>query len=75
MLEYTFSKGWIEDLEPEPLPRDMLQRSTRFERLVRSAFIQDKIGVANVAEMFQIPVEEATELTAQWMAPQHAPVG
>lgn len=62
----------MEDLEPEPLPLDMLQRSTRFERLVYSAFIQDKIGVAKVAELFQITVDEAKERTAAWMAPKHA---
>jgi Zn-dependent peptidase ImmA (M78 family)/DNA-binding XRE family transcriptional regulator len=61
-------------LEPEPLPPDMLQRSTRFERLVYSAFIQDKIGIAKVAEVFQITVDEAKELTAAWMAPNHAVV-
>jgi Zn-dependent peptidase ImmA (M78 family)/DNA-binding XRE family transcriptional regulator len=65
----------MEELEPEPLPRDMLQRSTRFERLVRSAFLQGKIGTAKVAEMLQISVEEATEQTAQWVAPEHALVG
>jgi Zn-dependent peptidase ImmA (M78 family)/DNA-binding XRE family transcriptional regulator len=65
----------MEDLEPEPLPPDMLQRSTRFARLVRSAFIQDKIGVAKVAEMFQVPVDEAKEITAKWMAPEHDVVG
>jgi Zn-dependent peptidase ImmA (M78 family) len=65
----------MEELEPELLPRDMLQRSTRFERLVRSAFLQGKIGIAKVAEMLQISVEEATEQTAQWVAPEHALVG
>ena len=65
----------MEELEPELLPRDMLQRSTRFERLVRSAFLQGKIGTAKVAEMLQISVEEATEQTAQWVAPEHALVG
>jgi Zn-dependent peptidase ImmA (M78 family)/transcriptional regulator with XRE-family HTH domain len=64
----------MEDLEPEPLPPEMLQRSTRFARLVYSAFIQEKIGVAKVAEMFQVTVEEAKEITAAWMAPQHAVV-
>jgi Zn-dependent peptidase ImmA (M78 family) len=47
-------------LEPEPLPPAMLQRSTRFERLVYSAFMQDKIGIAKVAEVFQITVDEAS---------------
>jgi Zn-dependent peptidase ImmA (M78 family)/transcriptional regulator with XRE-family HTH domain len=65
----------MEELEPELLPRDMLQRSTRFERLVRSAFLQGKIGVAKVAEMLQISVEEATEQTAHWVAPEHDLVG
>jgi hypothetical protein len=49
----------------------MLQRSTRFERLVYSAFIQEKIGAAKVAELFQITVDEAKETTAAWMAPDH----
>jgi Zn-dependent peptidase ImmA (M78 family)/DNA-binding XRE family transcriptional regulator len=61
----------MEDLEPEPLAPDMLQRSTRFERLVYSAFIQEKIGAAKVAELFQITVDEAKETTAAWMAPDH----
>jgi len=65
-------RATMADLEPEPLAPGMLQRSTRFERLVYSAFVQEKIGVAKVAELFQIPVEEAKELTAAWMAPDHA---
>ena len=65
----------MEELEPELLPRAMLQRSTRFERLVRSAFLQGKIGIAKVAEMLQIPVEKAKEKTAKWVAPEHALVG
>ncbi len=64
-----------EELEPELLPGDMLQRSTRFERLVRSAFLQEQIGIAKVAEMLQISVEEAKEKTAKWVAPEHALVG
>jgi Zn-dependent peptidase ImmA (M78 family)/transcriptional regulator with XRE-family HTH domain len=59
----------MEELEPEPLGCDVLQRSTRFERLVRSAFIQEKIGISKVAEMFQIPVDEAKERTARWLRP------
>jgi Zn-dependent peptidase ImmA (M78 family)/DNA-binding XRE family transcriptional regulator len=62
----------VESLEPEPLPSEMLQRSTRFERLVYSAFMQDHIGVAKVAELLQITVEEAKELTTAWMAPKYA---
>ena len=65
----------MEALEPELLPRDMLQRSTRFERLIRSAFLQEKIGIAKVAEMLQISIEQAKEQTAQWVAPEHALVG
>lgn len=64
-------KARMEELEPDPLPPEALQRSTRFERLVYSAFIQDKIGVAKVAEMFQVTVDEAKEITAGWMAPDH----
>lgn len=59
----------MENLEPRPLPTGMLMRSTRFSRLVRSAFIQEKIGVSKVAEMFQVTVNEAKEITVQWMAP------
>lgn len=59
----------MEDLEPEPLPPQSLYRSTRFERLVRSAFIQDKIGPAKVAELLQITVDDAQELTATWRRP------
>jgi Zn-dependent peptidase ImmA (M78 family)/transcriptional regulator with XRE-family HTH domain len=65
-------RATMADLEPEPLPSAMLRRSTRFERLVYSAFIQEKLGVAKVAELFQITVEEAKELTTAWMAPDHA---
>ena len=54
-------------LEPEPLDDEILQRITRFQRLVRSAFVQGKIGVAKVAEMFQISVEDAKETTWGWM--------
>lgn len=64
-------KAKMEDLEPEPLRREALQRSTRFERLVRSAFIQEKIGVAKVAEMFQITVDEAKVCTARWLRPSN----
>jgi Zn-dependent peptidase ImmA (M78 family) len=59
----------IEDLEPEPLPAQSLCRSTRFERLVRSAFVQEKIGPTKVAELLQITVEEAQERTATWLRP------
>src|SRR5262249_36042722 len=44
----------IEDLEPDPLKPDALYRTNRFSRLVRSAFLQNLIGVSKVAEMFQV---------------------
>jgi Zn-dependent peptidase ImmA (M78 family)/transcriptional regulator with XRE-family HTH domain len=59
----------MEDLEPEPLHPKSLYRSTRFERLIRSAFIQGKINPAKVAEMLQITVEDAQELTTEWLRP------
>jgi Zn-dependent peptidase ImmA (M78 family)/DNA-binding XRE family transcriptional regulator len=58
-----------DNLEPEPLPAQSLCRSTRFERLVRSAFIQDKIGPAKVAEVLQITVDDAHKLTESWLRP------
>lgn len=63
-------KAKIEDLEPEPLKKDAIYRTTRFERLVRSAFIQELVGVAKVAELLQIPVEAAKETTAGWLKPK-----
>lgn len=62
-------KASIKDLEPEPLESRSLYRTTRFELLVRSAFIQELIGVAKVAEMLQISVEEAQGKTAKWLRP------
>lgn len=59
----------MEDLEPELLHPDSLYRSTRFERLVRSAFIQEKIGTSKVAELLQVTVDEAQEITAKWLRP------
>lgn len=49
----------MEDLEPDPLKPDVLYRTNRFSRLVRSAFLQDLIGVSKVAEMFQVTVDRA----------------
>jgi len=63
-------KAKMEELEPDPLPKDMLQESTRFARLVRSAYIQENLGIAKVAELFQVTVDRAKEITAKWMAPQ-----
>lgn len=63
-------KAKVKDLEPEPLESRALYRTTRFRLLVRSAFIQELIGVAKVAEMLQLSVEEAQEETAQWLRPK-----
>ncbi len=63
-----------EDLEPEPLDPNVLYRTTRFDRLVHSAFLQNLIGVSKVAEMFQVPVDRAKEITAEWLKPKHAPL-
>lgn len=63
-------KAKMEDLEPEPLPPEALYRSTRFGRLVRSAFLQDLIGVAKVAELFQVTVNRAKEITTEWLRPK-----
>jgi len=62
----------MEELEPEPLPPSILLRSTRFERLVQSAFLQEEIGVSKVAELFQITVDRAMKETNQWWLPQSA---
>jgi Zn-dependent peptidase ImmA (M78 family)/DNA-binding XRE family transcriptional regulator len=62
-----YRKAKMEELEPEPLDPGLLQKSTRFDRLIQSAFIQEKIGVAKVAEMLQITVEDAKEKTAGWI--------
>ena len=61
----------MEDLEPEPLKPEVLYRTTRFERLVQSAFLQDLIGVAKVAEMLQVTVDKAQEITSKWLRPQY----
>ena len=64
-------KAKVEDLEPEPLEGKALYRTTRFQTLVRSAFLQDLIGVSKVAELFQVSVEDAHEETAKWLRPGH----
>jgi Zn-dependent peptidase ImmA (M78 family) len=64
-------KARLEDLEPEPLESKALYRTTRFQSLVRSAFLQDLIGISKVAELLQIPVEEAQEKTTEWLRPKH----
>ena len=61
----------MEDLEPEPMSKNDIARSTRFQGLIRSAFVQEKIGVAKVAERMQIPVDVAQEETYNWMNPSH----
>ena len=64
-------KATMEELEPEPLESEMLYRSTRFSRLIRSAFLQELIGVSKVAEMFQVTVDEANEITSGWLRPRY----
>lgn len=61
----------MDDLEPDPLKPDILYRTTRFSRLVRSAFLQELIGVSKVAEMFQVRVDRAQEITSDWLRPKH----
>lgn len=61
----------MDELEPDPLKPEVLYRTTRFSRLVRSAFLQELIGVSKVAEMFQVPVDRAQEITADWLRPKH----
>lgn len=57
-------------LEPNPLPASALCRSTRFERLIYSAFVQEEIGVAKVAELMQLTVDEAKQRTNAWLKPR-----
>lgn len=64
-------KATIEELEPDPLDPEILYRSTRFSRLIRSAFLQELIGVSKVAEMFQVSVERANEITSGWLRPDY----
>ena len=61
----------MEDLEPDPLKPEVLYRTTRFSRLVRSAFLRDLIGVSKGAEMFQVTVDKAQEITSDWLRPKH----
>lgn len=61
----------MEDLEPQPMQSEDIESSTRFHSLIRSAFLQDKIGVAKVAELFQVTVDRAKEITFDWTAPKH----
>ena len=61
----------MEDLEPDPLKPEVLYRTTRFSRLVRSAYLRELIGVSKVAEMFQVPVDKAQEITTGWLRPKH----
>jgi Zn-dependent peptidase ImmA (M78 family)/transcriptional regulator with XRE-family HTH domain len=61
----------VEELEPEPLESKKLYRTTRFQLLIRSAFVQGLIGVSKVAEMLQMPVEHAQEKTTEWLRPNH----
>jgi Zn-dependent peptidase ImmA (M78 family)/DNA-binding XRE family transcriptional regulator len=60
-------KAKVDDLEPQPLDSASICRTTRFETLVRSAFLEELIGVAKVAEVLQVSVEDAQERTAVWL--------
>lgn len=64
-------KATIEELEPDPLDPKILYRSTRFSRLIRSAYLQELIGVSKVAEMFQVTVDRANEITSGWLRPDY----
>ena len=66
MLGVT-GRAKMEELEPNPLPEEALHLTTRFQRLICSAFLQGEIGTAKVAEMLQMTVEEAKELTTGWV--------
>jgi len=64
-------KAAMEDLEPEPLEPEVLYRSTRFHRLVSSAFLQKLISTTKVAELLQITVDEAVRITEGWLRPEY----
>ena len=61
----------MEQLEPDPLKPETLYKTNRFSRLVRSAFLRELIGVSKVAEMFQVTVNRAQEITTDWVRPKH----
>jgi len=67
-------KATMEQLEPEPLDPGSLYRTTRFSRLIRSAFLQELIGISKVAEMLQITVDKANEITSRWLRPRYGMV-
>jgi Zn-dependent peptidase ImmA (M78 family)/transcriptional regulator with XRE-family HTH domain len=58
-----------DQLEPDQLPPEVLYTTNRFGRLVRSAFLRELIGESKVAELFQVPVNRAKEITADWLRP------
>jgi len=64
-------KAAMEDLEPEPLDPQALYRSTRFHRLVQSAYLQGLINPTKVAEMLQVGVDDALKITQTWMKPAY----
>ena len=61
----------MEELEPEPLESEVLYRSTRFVRLVNSAFLQELISPTKVAELLQVTVDEAIRITEGWLRPKY----
>ncbi len=60
-------KTIMENLEPEPIQVSTLNKSYRFGRLIYAAFINEEISVSKVAEMFQIRIDEAQEMTGRWL--------
>jgi hypothetical protein len=60
-----------DQLEPDQLPPEVLYTTNRFGRLVRSAFLRELIGESKVAEMFQVPVDRAKEITTDWLRPEY----
>ena len=67
-IEGTATK---DQLEPDQLPPEVLYTTNRFGRLVRSAFLRELIGESKVAEMFQVPVDRAKEITTDWLRPEY----
>ena len=60
-------KTIMENLEPDPIQGSTLNKSYRFGRLIYAAFVNEEISVSKVAEMFQIRIDEAQEMTGRWL--------
>lgn len=61
----------MEELEPDPLHPDVLYDTTRFSRLVQSAFLQKAINESKVGQLFQITLNQVHEITSEWLRPKH----